>query len=46
MKAMPLKGGQSQRTVSANIRMLQHEGKTEKQAIRLAVRKAYGPKPK
>lgn len=37
---MPLKGGRSKAAISANIRTLRHEGKTQQQAIAISMRKA------
>lgn len=37
---MPLKRGRSSKTVSSNIRTLMHEGRPQKQAIAIALRKA------
>jgi len=41
---MPLKKGSSDKVVSANIRMLMHEGRPQKQAIAIAMSKAHKPK--
>ena len=37
---MPLKKGKSKKAVSANIRMMRHEGKPMKQAVAIAMHKA------
>jgi hypothetical protein len=37
---MPLKQGYSNKTVSQNIRKLRHEGRPQKQAIAIAMKKA------
>jgi len=38
---MPLKSGSSEKTISANIRKLMHEGRPQKQAIAIAMDKAH-----
>jgi hypothetical protein len=37
---MPLRKGRSRKVVSANIRRLRHEGRPQKQAVAIALRKA------
>lgn len=43
---MPLKKGRSKKAISANIRTLMHEGRPQKQAIAISMRKAGRPRPK
>jgi len=43
---MPLLKGKSDKTVSANISKLRHEGYPQRQAIAIAMRAAGRPKPK
>jgi hypothetical protein len=43
---MPLKKGKSRKVISSNIRTEIHHGKSQKQAIAIAMRKAGKPKPR
>lgn len=43
---MPLKNGKGHKTISDNIITLMHEGRSQKQAIAIALRKARTPKKK
>ena len=37
---MPLKKGKAKKTISANIRELRHSGRSQKQAVAIAMRQA------
>ena len=41
---MPLKKGHSRKVISANIRTEMHHGKSQKQSVAIAMRKAGRPK--
>jgi hypothetical protein len=43
---MPLKRGSSRKTISRNIKTEMHHGRSQKQAIAIAMRKAGKPKPR
>ena len=43
---MPLKKGKSKKAISDNIRTEMHHGKSQKQAVAIAMRTAGKPKPK
>jgi hypothetical protein len=43
---MPLKKGKSNKTVSSNIRTMMHEGKSQRQAIAIAMSEAGRSKKK
>lgn len=43
---MPLRKGRSQKVISSNVRKLRSEGRPQKQAVAIAMRKSGRPKKK